>query len=245
MALNPSHFSRSIYDTCFYPESLYQSTSPYTYITNSDQIYNCNGCITTLGPRASKMGPINSIAGDGIAAAQNNIDVDSILSNRNMTISRCKNGKVNPINLTKIKSKNLPICNDYLDAQHTKMEFPSMYYRGAPINRFYDLNKDPQANIFYDWAVNTSLEAKDNYIPDPVHSLMDVSMLPVVPKGQLRADTSWDPKAIEINSNGNCGDRGRGCKLHKSKIYHNRKERIQPGKNYEIIDEMYYGRGNK
>jgi len=31
------------------------------------------------------------------------------------------------------------------------------------VNRFFDLPKNPQANIFYDFAINTNLEAIDNY----------------------------------------------------------------------------------
>ena len=31
------------------------------------------------------------------------------------------------------------------------------------INRFYDLNINPQANIYWNWAVNSQLQAKDNF----------------------------------------------------------------------------------
>lgn len=201
MALNAGYFSNPKYDKCAYPEDLYDSTAPYSYIMNTDRIYNCNGCLTTFGPRGSYNGAgVSSLSGDTIAAAQKNIDVDSVMSNRNVPLSKCKKGKVNPINITKIKTKNLPVCNDYLDSQHSKMNDSAMFYRGVPINRFYDLNKDPQANIFYDWAINTSLEATDNFIPEMPIPLTDVSMGP-----DEVCDNSWEPVTIAINANANCG----------------------------------------
>src|SRR5579872_3896991 len=112
MALFVGNFSRPRYDKCAYPEDLYDSTAPYTYVMNTDRIYNCNGCLTTFGARNSYLGVgASTPSGDVIAAAQQNIDVDSIASNRNVPLSRCKRAQVNPIDITKIKTKNMPICN--------------------------------------------------------------------------------------------------------------------------------------
>jgi hypothetical protein len=211
MSLYTGHFSRPQYDKCAYPEDLYESTAPFQYITSTDRIYNCNGCMTGFGPRGSYMGVgANTVSGNTIAEAQQNIDIDSIMSNRNVPLSRCKRGKVNPINTSRIKTKSQLQCNDYLDAQHTKMSDPAMFYRGVAINRFHDLNRDPQANIFYDWAVNTSLEAKDNFIPDLPDLLTEVDMVPDMPAGVTARprDPSWQPCAIELKGNGNCGT---GC----------------------------------
>lgn len=199
MTLYTGHFSRPRYDTCAYPEDLSESTAPYAYVMNTDRIHNCNGCLTTFGPRGGLLGAgVSSPTGDVIAAAQENIDIDSIMSNRNVPISKCKRGKVNPIDLNKVQKKHLPVCNDYLDAQHSKMTDPPMFYRGCAINRFYDLNKDPQANIFWDFAIDTKLEAKDNFIPD----------LPI-PKTTWcfpeNKDTEWNPQIVNIRRNGNCG----------------------------------------
>jgi len=201
MALNAGYFSNPKYDKCAYPEDLYDSTAPYSYIMNTDRIYNCNGCLTTFGARGSYLGPgASTPAGDVVAGAQQNIDVDSVMTNRNVPLSKCRRGKVNPVDITKIKTKNMPVCNDYLDEQHTRMTDPAMFYRGTPINRFYDLNKDPQANIFYDWAINTSLDASDNFIPELPVPLTDVDM---VPRG--RRDPNWRPQSIAIDANANCG----------------------------------------
>lgn len=232
MALYAGHFSNPRYDKCAYPEDLYESTAPYSYIMNPDRIHNCNGCLTTFGPRGSYLGAgVSSPSGDVIAAAQQNIDVDSVMSNRNVPLSRCKRGKVNPIDITKIKTKNIPVCNDYLDGQHSRMTDPAMFYRGTAINRFYDLNKDPQANIFYDWAINTSLEAKDNFIPDLPVPLTDVDMVP-----NRRTDDSWVPCSIAIDGNGNCGtDCKRRCerKMRMTRNY----------KNNTLNQRKYQGKG--
>jgi hypothetical protein len=198
MALFAGHFSRQRYDTCAYPEDLYESTQPYEYVMNPDRIYNCNGCLTTFGPRSGFMGAGSSTpSGNMIAEAQQNIDVDSVMSNRNVPLSRCKRGKVNPVDVLKIKTKNMPVCNDYLDSKHSKMTDPAMFYRGAPINRFYDLRKDPQANIFWDFAVDTKLEAKDNFIPDLPVPMTDWGF-------PANNDDSWIPCSIALNENGNC-----------------------------------------
>jgi hypothetical protein len=194
-----------MYDKCAYPEDLYESTAPYNYIMNTDRIHNCNGCLPTLGPRGSYLGAgVSSPTGDVIAAAQQNIDIDSVMSNRNVPLSKCKRGKVNPVNVTKIKTKNLPLCNDHLDGQHTKMSDPAMFYRGAPINRFFDPIKDPQANIYYSWTVNSQLEARDNFVPElPDLSLTGYDTVPELPKGSNATprDSSWNPRSINIRNN--------------------------------------------
>jgi hypothetical protein len=239
MALFPGYSSSPKYDKCFYPEDLYDSTAPYAYVMNTDRIHNCNGCLTTFGPRSSYYGAgVSSPTGDVIAAAQQNVDIDSVMSNRNVPLSRCKRGKVNPVDVSKIRTQKAPVCNDYLDGQHSKMYDPAMFYRGVPINRFYDLNKDPQANIFYDWAVNTSLEMKDNYVPDLPIPLTEVDMVPDE-NGQNFArtkDDSWVPCSLALDVNGNCGTNCRARCRRKSNMTRNHK-------NNTLNDKKYRGKG--
>ena len=151
---------------------------------NTDRIHNCNGCLSTFGPGGSFLGAgVSSPTGDVVAAAQQNVDIDSVMSNRNVPLSKCRKGKVNPIDITKIKTTNVPVCNDYLDGQHTKMSDPAMFYRGQAINRFFDPIKDPQANIYYSWTINSQLEARDNFVPQ-LHdlSLLGCDTVPKSPK---------------------------------------------------------------
>lgn len=236
MALQVGHFSKPRYDKCAYPEDLYESTAPYSYVMSPDRIHNCKGCLTTFGPRGGFLGAgVSSPTGDVVAASQQNVDVDSVMTNRNVPLSKCKRGKVNPVDITKIKTVNLPECNDYLDGQHSRMTDPTMFYRGAPINRFYDLNKDPQANIFYDWAVNTSLEARDNFVPDLPELYTEVDMVPEE-GGRKVNKNQWIPCSIALDGNGNCGtDCVNRCK---------RKTRMTRNLKNNILNKMKYkGKG--
>jgi len=70
---------------------------------------------------------------------------------------------VNDIDVTKFSLQHARICNDFLDPIDTHLTHPPQNYRGMPINRFFNLPRHAQSNIFYDFAVNTKLEAKDNY----------------------------------------------------------------------------------
>ena len=210
MALNSGYFSGVKYDGEKYCEDIYDSTAPYSYMLNPNYNFNSNGRLNVYGPRSNFMGVgVSSLSGDVQAQGKHNVDIDSIMSNRNVPSSRSRLGKVNPVDLNSIKMKNIPIGTDYLDYTHTRMTDPNMFMRGCPINRFYDLNKDPQANIYYDWGVNTKLDAKDNMVMQvPDLSFMDNDTIPTKP--QDRGDV-WTPQIIEINKNGSCGNLGRGC----------------------------------
>ena len=91
------------------------------------------------------------------------MDVESILSNRNVIASKCKDGNVNEIDVRRFQLKHARICNDFLDPISSHLSNPPQNYREMGINRFYDLPTNPQSNIYMSWAVNTQLEAKDNY----------------------------------------------------------------------------------
>ena len=209
--ISAGHFSGVKYDDDKYLEDVYDSTSPYSYYINPNYNFNCKGRLNLYGPRGGLMGVgVSSLSGDVLAAGQQNVDMDSIMSNRNVPGSRARQGKVNPVDLSKIRLKDVPICDSgYLDYSHTKMTDPALFMRGCPINRFYDLNKDPQANIYYDWGINTSLDARDNYtIKLPNLSMMDNDTIPTNKRDRQDKQT---PRVIEINSNGNCGNLGTGC----------------------------------
>ncbi len=162
--VNQGHSSRLGYDRCAYADSLSQSVGPLLYKLNPNQINNCDGCLSVFGPRVGHNGYGNStIVGHTTSPAQDLVDVESILSNRNVIASKCKDGKVNDIDITKFKLKHARTCNDYLDPIASHLTNPPANYREMGINRFYDLPTHPQMNIFWDFATNTQLESKDNY----------------------------------------------------------------------------------
>ena len=160
------HSSRPIYDTCAYDDYLSESVGPLLYKLNPNQINSCNACLSVFGPRSStgaRSYGVSSAVGHTTAISQDLVDVESILSNRNVIASRCKDGKVNDIDINKFHLQHACSCNDFLDPVATHLTNPPQNYRGMSINRFFNLPKNPQSNIFWNYAVNTKLEAKDNY----------------------------------------------------------------------------------
>lgn len=174
------HSGRLGYDSCFIEDDIAQSVSPLLYRLNPNQIDNCEACLSVFGPRGSHNGyGVSTTVGHRTSPAQDLVDVESILSNRNIIASKCKDGKVNDIDVTKFQLQHARTCNDYMDPIATHLTNPPQNYREMAINRFYDLPTHPQANIFYDFSVNTKLEAIDNYV-EKVPALMKYD--PTLPK---------------------------------------------------------------
>ena len=153
------------YDPCYINDDIEQSTQPLLSILDPNRVKNNEQCLSTLGPRAGHNGYGDNIPiqNPGLTPAQDLVDIDSIMSNRNVKQSRCKSGNVNPIDVLKFKTYNSKECNSFLNPLETINSVPKQNYREMSINRFYDLNINPQVNIYYDGAVNTQLEAKDNF----------------------------------------------------------------------------------
>jgi hypothetical protein len=167
--LNIGHSSRLGYDEQTYQDNLLDSVSPLNYRLNSNYDYNCQQCLSTLGPRSSAMGQgVSTWQGKGqlIAPSQKLVDIESILSNRNVRLSKSRDNEINKINVTKFKTQNLPECNRFLDPISSRLSLPASNYRDMAINRFYNLPQNPQKVIFWNFAVNSSLEEKDNHIEE-------------------------------------------------------------------------------
>jgi hypothetical protein len=174
--LNIGHSSRLGYDSCAYSDRLVESVGPLGYRLDPNWQENCNQCLSTLGPRSSYMGQgVSTSVGHPIATSQKLVDVESVLSNRNVKTTKCKRDGVNPINVTKFGVKHMRVCNDYLNPLSSRLTYPAANYRDMAVNRFYNLDRNPQLNIFYDWSVNTKLEAKDNFVVDVPHVWSDLS----------------------------------------------------------------------
>lgn len=163
--MNIGNFNRLSYDNCAYDGKIKQSTDPLNYRLSVDQIHNCDRSFFPLGPRNSSYGV--STAGDaGYAISQNMVDVDSILSNRNVKQNKCRNNDmVNPIDPTKFKGTHANLSNNRLNPEYTKLSHPSSNYRGSGINRFYDTIHNAQDNLFWNFETNSTLEARDNFVP--------------------------------------------------------------------------------
>lgn len=168
-------YTRLSYDNCAYDDKLDDSVGPLQYIMDANKVRNCEACLPQTGSMLKygvAIPPDNNEPGS--VQNGNLINLESILTNRNVKNSRCKRNGINPINPTAYKFKNPRMCNKFMNPVSTRLEDPSANYRDLSINRFHDLNRNPQANLFWNFETNTSLEAKDNYdheIPRPWSNL--------------------------------------------------------------------------
>lgn len=191
------HSSRLGYDQCYNNDRVSESVGPMLYRLNPNQIHNCNACLSVFGPRTGHNGYGNSTpVGNAIAPAQELTDVESMLQGRNVLQSKCKDGKLNNIDISKYKVQHARTCDHFLDPIASRLTNPPQTYREVATNRFYDLPKNPQANIFWNFAENTQLQAKDNH-REKIPKLIDND--PALPK-ELRGKN----KPCKYNCYANC-----------------------------------------
>jgi hypothetical protein len=69
------------------------------------------------------------------------------------------------------------------------------------INRFYDLNLNPQKNIYYNWAVNSQLEATDNYDNPYPYFLGSDDTLPTPIQGEIKQCKEVCPENTDTSVN--------------------------------------------
>jgi hypothetical protein len=157
--------SKLQYDPSFIQDDIEQSVAPIQSILDPNRVKNCSQCFNLNGPRPghNAWGDNLPVARPSITPAQQLTDIDSIMKNLNVKASRDKRGMVNNIDVFKFKTYDTELCDRGLDPLSSIATYPKQLYREMSINRFYDLNINPQVNIFWNWAVNSQLEAKDNY----------------------------------------------------------------------------------
>ena len=166
--------SRLGYDPSTIRDDIEQSTAPLQSMLDPNRVISCQRCqnVNGGGPRSSYGGWGNNLA---VSNPGNNprgqlSDIDSIMKNLNVKTSTDKKGRVNPINVFDFKTHTNTNCNKTLEPVSTLLTFPKQLNKSMSINRFYDLNINPQVNIYYDRAVNSQLEARDNFqTPYPVN----------------------------------------------------------------------------
>ena len=193
-------FCRTSYDDedDIYSEKVRQTTDPLQYVMNTNKIYNNNSCTSTFGPRPGHMGYGASLVENSppaLSQAGEITNVESILTNRNMKLSKSMKSGVNKIDVTKYNVTNPRICNDYLNPMSSRLSYPPSNYRDMGINRFYDLLHPPQDNIFVDFSVNTRLETTDNFFGNDSEMLNNDDSLPHAESKQETCNTySYCPR---------------------------------------------------
>lgn len=193
--MNIGHSSRSSYDNCAYNDRLAESVGPGAYRLNPMQIANCDACLSTMGPRGSY--GVSSVVGNSLTPSQDLVDVESVLRNLNTRASKCREGGMNDIDVTRFHQQHARVCNKFLDPISSRLTNPTANFRGTSINRFHYLDRDPQRVIFQPFARNTRLEARDNYRAKiPQYRDGDVS-----PKPSQKKNSQYP---CHMNCGGNC-----------------------------------------
>ena len=148
-----SHSSRLPYDQAAYEEKVRISTDPAQYRLDPNYAVNCGRCFAPYGPRGIKQ---------AFSAPGFGIDIDSIMSNRTVINTKSARHKY-PTSLEGFTVYQPGDCDPFLESEYSRFTDPIQKYRGLTRDPFYPLNHDPQCHIFWDFSVNTRLQAKDNH----------------------------------------------------------------------------------
>jgi hypothetical protein len=131
---------------------------------------NCGKCLPFIGKQ---------IKGDRFGSKQpNQTDIETSLWRASYPWGCGRDG----VHVLDMKQKNYDTystCPKFLDEIDSLLTHPKEHYRELEVDRFYDLHRDPASFIFWDYAVDTKLQAKDNYrtrYPTPIDQ--NVSMPP-------------------------------------------------------------------
>lgn len=174
-----THFSRLNYDNCFQDEIVKQSTGPGNYKLYNGQTDNDNACHSLNGSRNNRVK--NSSELDKGATMADRAEIESVLSNRDLPASRCKENRTMPEKNERLdrELQKSVLCDNFLNYTHTRLENPIDDYRGLstislqvdypltnPIDYVFTghnntILKDQDINSRS--GRNTRLEAKDLY----------------------------------------------------------------------------------
>lgn len=163
--MNIGHNERLGFDSCAFSDRVRDSTGPLLYRVNPNFIANRNGCLSTGGPIGTHgvSTVIDSSVTNTISPKQMQVDTESLLTNRNVLNSKCRNKNMNLVNPTNFELQNVALCENSLVSQSTRLIEPLTNYRAIPVNRFINLPHMAQSVIYYDVARNTQLEMRDSY----------------------------------------------------------------------------------
>ena len=178
--------TKLVYDVPCMRDSVMQSVAPLYYQINPNFAKNINGCNDTNGgaqrPSHNGVGaslPVG-VNPNAVAPAQQPpiVDLESVFYNLNLKNDKSKKGNLNPVNLNKIQLYNEPICNNFLTPDSSLLTLPKSLYREQSCNRFYNLNTNPESNVYYSDSINTRLESSDNYVTPYPYIISDDMTFP-------------------------------------------------------------------
>ena len=134
------------------------------YKLDTNRNMNCGKCYSSNGPRNGTYG-VSHYALDHVAPSQQLVELESKLSMRNASWSKCQDGYVNSFDINSMTMPNASQCSSENDTLVSQLETPITGYRELAVNRFYNLQRNPQLNVGRTIGMNSQLNARDNYIP--------------------------------------------------------------------------------
>jgi hypothetical protein len=155
-------FTRLNYDESAYKDKVNQSSKIMDYQLNPNYTVNCNSCFPNQGPPQKGISYSNSESNN--INIGDYIDTESILKGLNrISTKSIEQSKLEPL---KPNNKIPSRCSLKLETENSKYINPTRYERGmnTPDMRLDFPLYDPQCHIFEPFAVNTRLQAKDNYV---------------------------------------------------------------------------------
>jgi hypothetical protein len=151
--MHSGQHSKLLYDDETYSDYVKTTTRPLDYKINKQWASHTTQCMNELGGNTR--------------AGKKNVDIESELTNRNVRASKTKRDGINPQNITRkmdyLGACCQQICQDDMNNQQSRLDYPSGTHRELSINRFYKLPNDMQQHIWWDRPINTQLEARDNF----------------------------------------------------------------------------------
>lgn len=180
------------HDAVTYRDKTVESVEPMIYQLNPIQSYRPDACISPFGPTGTKNSPAIALpVANQPSTQQQVVDVESALRGQYVKASRDKMAGYTQINVDQYIN---PVeCSNALASIDSLLQLPKSFTRGQPMSRFHDPIVDPLANIYWDRGINTTLQARDNYVPD----LDDTNSF--VAKGNT-AMVNWRQKVIAANN---------------------------------------------
>ncbi len=147
-------FTRSKYDEPYFLARINQSVAPMHNRLYVGQKRNCNKCLPLTG---------SYYFGDRFDSKNpNQVNIETVLKRQNRPWGSARD-RVHWIN-PKMHNFDVPtVCSKFNDQMPTLLTHPKEHFKEIVLDRFYDLQRDQSAFIFWDTAQNSRLNAKDNY----------------------------------------------------------------------------------
>jgi len=150
------HFSKRLYDECYFPEKVRQETAQGNYRLYTGTFDSNSACHSTLGPRANRNTNNNGASGElGGTSLEKRTQIESLLTDRSWDSTKCTGSNILAVKNAALKSaqegfkENSRMCNRFLDYQYSRLDLNAKDFTYADYNRWVDVIIDPREWVFY------------------------------------------------------------------------------------------------